>query len=557
MKEIYDVIVVGSGAGGGISTHVLTQAGLKVLMLEAGRDYQPATETPMFQLPSAAPLRGASTPDKPGGFYDATIDGGFAVPGEPYTVAEGSQFRWWRARMLGGRTNHWGRVSLRYGPYDFKSRSRDGLGSDWPITYDDLAPWYDRVEQLIGVTGAYEGLENAPDSSPGTLLPPFPLRASEYFVKRGFESLGIPVAAARLAILSREYRGRPPCLYATSCLRGCSIGANFQSTTVLIPPALKSGNLQIRTNALVYGVELSKRGLAKGVSFVDRRDGSHHSVQGKVVVLTASTCESARILLNSRTSAFSNGLANESGLVGRNLADTVAVHIEAQFPALEKLAPRNDDGTSVFHMYVPWWGYRQQARKELNFPRGYHIEPAGNLTMPDVSIGRRADYCSTPYGMALKNEMRQKYSSYFSFSGRGEMIPNEKTYAELDPAVKDKWGIPVLRFHWQWSDHELRQADHQRKTFLEVIARLGGTPVRDAWRTPPAGLMHETGTTRMGTTPKDSVVNQFGQCWNIKNLFVMDGGIFVSHPNSPTLTIMALSWRSSDYLVEQARKRNL
>ncbi len=227
-REAYDVIVVGSGAAGGMSAYMLTRAGMKVLMLEAGRDYDPFTETPMFQLPFQAPLRAAPTPDRPRGYYDATVDGGYELPDEPYTAAEGSQFRWWRARMLGGRTNHWGRFSLRFGPYDFKPYSRDGLGFDWPISYQDVAPWYEKVERLIGIAGANAGVENVPDSPPGVLLPPFPLRASEYYVKRGFESLGISVATARLAILTRPYHERPACLNATPCSRGCAIGANFQ-----------------------------------------------------------------------------------------------------------------------------------------------------------------------------------------------------------------------------------------------------------------------------------------------------------------------------------------
>lgn len=561
MKELYDVAVVGSGAAGGMSAYVLTQAGLKVLMLEVGRDYVPAAETPMFKLPAEAPLRAAQTPDKPGGFYDATVDGGYDLPGEPYTCAEGAQYQWWRARMLGGRTNHWGRLAVRYGPYDFKSYSRDGLGVDWPITYDELAPWYDRVERLIGVAGANEGLENTPDSPAGVLLPAFPLRASEYFVKRGFESMGIPVAAARLAILTRLHNGRPPCLYATPCVRGCSIGANFQSTTVLIPPARNSGNLQIRTNALVYQVDLDRKGQAAGVSFVDRRTGRHHSVRAKSVVLAASTCESARILLNSRSAQFPQGLANESGQVGRNLTDTVAIHTLAQFPALEKLPPRNDDGASMFHMYVPWWAYTQQAKKELDFPRGYHIEPYGRGALPsagppDISIANYAEHCVASHGLALREEMRRKFGTYFMFGGRGEMIPNDRTFVDLDPMVKDKWGIPVLRFHWQYHDYELCQAAHQRTTFREITSRLGGKIIWEPEK-PPAGLNHETGTTRMGASAKDSVVNSFGQSWSVKNLFVMDGGIFASHPRSPTLTILALAWRNSSFLAEEARKGNL
>src|SRR5262245_27266843 len=282
----YDVIVVGSGAAGGMSGYVLAQAGLKVLMLEAGRDYKPVEETPMMNLPLQAPLRGAGTPDKPFGFYDATVNGGWQVPGEPYTSAPGTDFRWWRPRMLGGRTNHWGRISLRMGPYDFKPKSRDGLGIDWPLEYGELAPYYDKTEALIGVYGSNEGLENTPDSSPGILLPPPHPRAYELLTKKACARLGIPVIPAHLAILSQKLddqkvprlvhpnnagaarilsehmRQRLACIWATPCGRGCAIGANFQSTTVLLPPAVATGNLDIITLAMVREVTIDKAGRA-------------------------------------------------------------------------------------------------------------------------------------------------------------------------------------------------------------------------------------------------------------------------------------------------------
>jgi choline dehydrogenase-like flavoprotein len=541
---------------------------MKVLLLEAGRDYDPISETPMFNPPRDAPLRGAATPDKPYGFYDATVDGGWQLPGEPYTIAEGSEFRWWRARMLGGRTNHWGRVSLRYGPYDFKPYSRDGLGVDWPLSYEELAPWYDKTERLIGVTGASHGLENTPDSPPGVHQPPPPPSPSDYFISRGFQSLGIPVAAVRLAVLTQTLNGRPPCLYATPCIRGCSIGANFQSTTVLLPPARKTGNLSVLTNAMVYEVELDKKGRARGVNFVYRRSGEHHSVRGKAVVLAASSCESARILLNSRSSSFPNGLGNESGFVGRHLMDSVTYKSIGQFPALEALPSRADDGLgggSAGHFYVPWWGYGQQAQKQLNFPRGYHIEMVGGRKMPSpYSLQLLSEDCEVTHGVEFRKELCRRYGSYYTFLANGEMIPNEHCYCEIDSGAKDRWGIPVLKFHWQWGEHELRQAAHMRRTFHSVIERLGGkvvgSPDLVAAAQPAVGGSnnHEVGTIRMGFSPKDSVVNAFGQSWSTPNLFVMDGSVFASSADkNPTLTILAFAWRNSTHLIDQARKGNL
>lgn len=561
----YDVIVVGSGAGGGMSVYELTRRGLKVLLLEAGRDYDPLTETPMFETPDKAPLRDAQTPDKPGGFFDATVDGGWQVPGEPYTVAEGSQFKWWRPRMLGGRTNHWGRISLRFGPYDFKPHSRDGLGVDWPIDYAELKPWYDKVERLIGVSGGPpQGLENIPDSPPGCLQPAPPPKAYELLVKSGFASMGIPTAPVRAAILTRPIGDRAACVYATSCLRGCSLKANFQSTTVLIPPAADTGRLTTRTHAMVYRVDLDRAGKASGVSFVDRITGQHHSVTARAVVLAAGACESARILLNSKSPAFPDGLGNDHGLVGKYLMDSVGTKLAANIPALEGLPPTNDDGMSIMHTYVPWWGHSLQAAKKLDFPRGYHVEMVGGRIMPSMTLMGLVDGGGTARGEALRDRLRHRYGSTIIMGSRGEMIPNEDSYCELDPAVKDRFGIPVLRFHWKWGETETRQAAHAMRTFAEVVDRMGGTPIGpvelDGAKAISTGgsIIHEVGTVRMGDRPDNSVVDAHGQSWAVKNLFVADGAVMPSSPDkNPTLSILALAWRSSAHLADLARKGDL
>jgi choline dehydrogenase-like flavoprotein len=560
--EPYDVIIVGSGAGGGMSAYHLTKSGLKVLMLEAGRDYDPRVETPMFNTNAEAPLRGVATPDKPFGFYDATVDGGWQVPNEPYTVAEGSEpFIWWRPRMLGGRTNHWGRIALRFGPLDFKPYSRDGLGYDWPITYDDVAPWYDKTEKLIGVSGAApaRNLLNTPDSPPGCLMESAPPRAFEIFYERAFKAMGIPVIPMHAAVVTGQMEGRNTCLFATPCGRGCAIGANFQSTTVLIPPAMATGNLKIRTDALVYQVDLDKAGKAKGVTFVDRKTGEHHSVTAKSVVLAAGSGETARILLNSKSTSFPDGLCNTHGMVGRYLMDTVGLNVSGQFPNLEGLPPTNDDGQSTEHTYVPWWGYEKQ--KELGFPRGYHIEIGGGRQMPSMGMGGLVRDDLDLVGDDLRARLRQKFGSTISFNGRGEMIPNDDCYCELDPVAKDKWGIPVLRFHWKWGESETNQAAHMVKTFTEAIDKLGGKPLgqveTDGRKAISKGgeMIHEIGTARMGHNDADSVVNQYGQSWAVPNLFIMDGATMVSSPDkNPTLSIIALAWRSADNLTTIAKQ---
>ncbi len=582
----YDVIIVGSGAGGGMMGMLLSLSGLKVLMLEAGRNYDPVKETPMFNTPEQAPLRGKGTPDRPFGHYDATIGGGWNVPGEPYGDKAGTEheFWWWRSRMLGGRTNHWGRISLRFGPYDFKGKSRDGLGVDWPITYDDLAPYYDKTEMMVGIYGSNEGLENIPDSPPGVLQPPPKPRAGELLTKKHCRDLKIPVIPIHRAVLSEPMDGpklaaklfpdnplarklvgadmtnRAACFWATDCIRGCSIRANFQSTTVLLPPALASGNLDIITDAMVREVLIDESGRATGVHFLDKTTRVDSIAKAGVVILCASTCETARILLNSKSALFPDGLANGSGQVGKNLTDSVGTGLGSHIPALESLPPYNEDGAGGTHVYTPWWLY--QEHEKLGFARGYHIEIGGGRRMPGMgSLGILDEKAPGVYGKKLKEEARRYFGASMGFAGRGEMIPNEHCYCEIDPERVDQWGIPILRFHWKWSDHEINQATHMQNTFADIISSMGGKanplPGKQALKK-PGEIIHEAGTARMGFDSTDSVVNSFGQTWDVKNLFIMDGSVLPSNPDKNlTLTIMALAWRSSEYLIDGLKRGNI
>lgn len=594
IRPTYDVIVVGSGAGGGQAAYTLTMEGATVLMLEAGRHYDPVKETPMFQTGARAPLRGAGGPDKPFGFFDATVDGGWTVPGEPYvraTPGRENQFLWWRARMTGGRTNHWGRLSFRNGPYDFKPHRRDGLGFDWPLDFADLEPYYEKVEQLIGVYGDNDGLENTPDSAPGVLLPPPAPRVGERLLKRGAATLGVPVVAAHRAVLTRRQDAerlpaklhpnnpkaqrvlreamlaRAACFWATDCGRGCSIKANYQSTTVHLPPALATGNLDLLGDAMVREVILGDDGKAQGVVFIDRPSGEAVRVRGRAVVLAASAAETVRIMLNSRSVAFPDGIANSTGLVGKYLMDTVGASVSGQLPALENLPPMNEDGAGGLHVYSPWWQYREQLAGKLDFARGYHIEISAGKRLPGPGFADGVDAVNSggTWGRAFKEEMRRYYGSFVHLSGRGEMIPNAGSYCELDPTVKDRWGIPVLRFHWQWSDHELNQVAHMQRTFASIIEAsggkvLGGGPEVDRRRAIKAGgeIIHEVGGAIMGADRRTSVCDAFGRTWDVPNLVLTDGAPFPSNADkNPTLTLMALAWRAADHLIGELARGNV
>jgi len=567
---MYDAVIVGSGAGGGMAAYMLANAGLKVALVEAGPMYDPAKNVMQMKWSWESPRRGATTKFRPFGDFDASY-WGWEIDGEPYTKEKGTQWDWWRARMLGGRTNHWGRISLRFGPNDFRRKSIDGLGEDWPISYDEIKPYYDRLDKLVGVFGTNEGLENDPD---GHFLPPPKPRLHELIIKNAATQAGVRVIPSRLSILTKKINDqRGECFYCGQCNRGCTVYADFSSSSVFVNPALSTGNVDLYTNAMAREVLTNAEGLATGISYVNKEDLQEYQVKGRTVLLAASACESARLLLNSKSARHPNGLANGSNVVGKYLHDSTGAAMGGVLPQLFDRKRYNEDGVGGMHIYSPWW----LNNKSLDFPRGYHIEYWGGMSMPSYGFGwdiqnNNGKYLvkgqqkeAGGYGKSLKEDYRFFYGAGVGMAGRGEAIPREDNYCEIDPNVVDRYGIPVLKFNVKWSDYEVKQAKHMKETFREIMHNMGAVitwgddgPENDYGLEPPGKIIHEAGTVRMGNDAKRSALNKWNQAHECKNLFVVDGGPFVSQADKNiTWTIMALSMRTSEYLVDEMKKRNI
>ena len=563
----YDAVIVGSGAGGGMAAKVLSESGLKVAVVEAGPFFDPANDAQRTQLrnPWDSHRRGAGS-TRAFGDYDAAY-GGWEIDGEPYTRKNGTRFDWFRSRMLGGRTNHWGRISLRFGPIDFKRKDVDGLGDNWPIGYEDVRPYYDRVDKLLGVFGSKEGIHNEPD---GFFLPPPKPRLHELYYIKGARKANIPVIPSRLSILTKRINNdRGVCFYCSQCNRSCSVYADFSSGSCLIFPAQRStGRVDLYTDAMVREVVTNGAGEAKGIIYINKEDRQEYQINAKVVVLAASACSSARILLNSKSSEHPQGLGNSSGLIGRYLHDSTGSSRAALVPELLNRKTYNEDGVGWMHVYTPWW----QNDAKLDFPRGYHLEVWGGLGTPSYGFGFNPDSLNEHFGLEiggygnkLREDVKRFYGAVMGISGRGESVPQYDNYCEIDPDTVDEFGIPVLRFHYNWTDYERNQAKHMHKTFEEIFdamgaITLGDTPTAESeyGLAAPGQIIHEVGTTRMGDNPATSVTNSYQQLHDAKNVFVVDAGSFVSQADkNPTWTIMALSWRTSDFIVEQLKKQNL
>jgi glucoside 3-dehydrogenase (cytochrome c) catalytic subunit len=553
MPQIYDAVVVGSGAAGGMAATELCLKGLKVLLLEAGPKLDIATDFQHHKKPYEFPFRGRIRPreqDKYNYVVNAWNKPSFINElDHPYT---GKKFVWVRARAVGGKSLHWGLVSLRFSPRDFKAASHDGYGDDWPIAYEDVEPYYTRVERMIGVCGHADHLENNPDSH---FLKPVPFTCPEAI----FESTmrhrfpDRPVIYGRSATATEPVPGRPglPCHYCGHCGRVCNVAASFSSAGVLLPIAEKTGNLTLRPNAVAWKVLTAENGEAKSVLFLDRLTRQPAEAFGKVIVIGAGCLESTRILLNSSNEHWPNGLGNSSGVLGKYFCEQImAGSITGLVPTLKGRKSFADDarpdGTGI---YIP--RFRNLKDKQSTFIRGYGFEGGGGSS-EFPGFARKIP----GFGAKFKDEVKKNYATVISIGSFGEVLPRAENYVEIDPVVRDAWGIPVLKFNVEFGPNELAMAKDMVETQREMFHAAGIEVLSErSDPLPPGWSIHEEGTARMGNDPKKSFLTKFNQSHEIKNLFVVDASAFLNATEkNPTLTILTLSMRAADYIAEEMKR---
>ncbi len=556
-QDPFDAIVVGSGASGGWACKRLAEAGLKVALVDAGR---PLAETefsehkPPFELPYRDRARQVIAKTRPiqGDICDEYTYTWFANDlEEPYTTPDKMPFTWLgRLRVTGGRTAVWGRQSYRLSDLDFKAASYDGYGEDWPIGYKDLAPYYDLVEDYVGVSGMAEGVPELPD---GKFMPPMGMTCAEVLLRnRVKKKFGWTVTIGRTANITRPHRGRAPCHYCGPCHRGCVTHSYFNSAFTTVADAVATGRCAHIPNAMVYKVLMdTERNRAKGVLYIDRNTREPREVYARVVVLCAQALESVRILFNSANRQFPNGLANSSGALGHYLMDHlwVAGGARGEFPQIPETASLNGPNRPN-GIYVIRFRNASSGPRSKKFLRGYGFQGGNSINFNFVAAG---------YGEAYKRAVLESVNT-IHLGGFGECLPRWENYVELDPNVVDVYGIPVLRIHMMYGENEHAMIDDMAETAAQMLEAAGAKNIRPfkVHRREPGRAIHEVGIARMGTDPKKSVLNAFQQTHDVKNLFVMDGAGFASSAcQNPTITIMALSVRSCDYLMEEMKRGNV
>jgi len=563
-QEIYDAIVVGSGATGGWAAKELCESGMRVLVLEAGRNLDPEKDFTEHAWPYDVKYRGTLGSRTIFRERQATQSKCYACNeygrqffvddvDNPYTTANGKPFDWIRGRQVGGRTITWGRQVYRLSDYELKAASRDGYGDDWPLSYAELAPYYDRVEEFIGVSGAYENIPNLPD---GKFLPAMKMTCGEWLLKKGVERRWKDrrVTIGRAAILTQRHNGRAACHYCGHCDRGCSTYSYFSSPGSTLPAAANTGRMTLTPNAVASHIIIdTKTGKAKGIAFIDQTTKQAKEVFGKVIVLCASTIESTRLLLNSASRQHPAGLGNSSGVLGQYLMDHIfQVGVGGLVPAVANYPYNYDDGRAN-GIYIP--KFRNVNERHPKFIRGYGMQGGVQRGMLPTTMRQIPGF-----GSEFKKMVREaKDPAPFWIGMWGEMLARKENRVTINKEVKDAWGIPAVHIECSHGDNERAMASDALDSLKEMVDAAGfELTYANPFLAAPGLCIHEVGTARMGNDRKTSVLNRFNQSWDVKNLFVTDGACFVSIGcQNPTLTMMALTVRACDFIADQYKKGNL
>ena len=543
-RKIHPVIVVGSGASGGMAAWNLTRKGINVLLLDAGTKFERSQFWTHVRPWEARERRARG--EKPPEFFLDTKE-------QPYLTPEDKPFQLIRVWGHGGKTNVWGRVSLRYSDLDFKGPLTDGWEIPWPIEYKDVAPYYDQVDQLIGVCGG----DDDSDSLPGSKfhMPPPAPRCGEVLLTKAFAKSDIPIVAGRRANRTKPLRGYPACHYCGNCGAGCDTGSFFCSADHLLPDAIKTGKLTLISNAVVARVLVDDNGLANGVQYFDRVTGKEERVYAKVVVMGASAVDTTRILLNSKSDKHPNGIGNGSDVIGRYLCEQLRVHVAGFLPQLYGNGVQNDLGIGGEHIYMPRFNHR---RKNLNYLRGFQMQFWNTGCLP--SNLPRVGNLSEGFGAGMKADIKRKYPAWVELHPFGETLPYKHNRITVDESQPDRYGVPKLKIDFELGDNERKMADHIFDVLEEVGKNAGieWAHFKRGELDSNGSAIHEHGCCRMGEDPTRSALNKWNQMHEVKNLFVVDGSAFTSaSEKNPTLTILALSWRATDYLAEEIRKGSL
>jgi choline dehydrogenase-like flavoprotein len=538
MQTTNDVIVIGSGASGGMAAWNLTRQGVNVLMLDAGTRFSRAkfwTHVKPWEW-NARVDRG----DRPPAFYLDTKE-------QPYDTPKGQPFDLVRVWGRGGKTNVWGRVALRYSDVDFAGPEKDGWEIPWPIRYKDIKPYYDKVDQFIGVCGGTDDQDSLPGSP--YMLPAASPRCGEKLLQRAAKSIGVSIVAGRRAVLTKPHGGHAACHYCGSCGRGCDVGAFFNSSDYLIEPALETGKLRVMDNAVVSRVLVNDEGQANGVQYFDRVTKEEHTLRARIVIVAASCIDSTRILLNSKSHAHPNGIGNSSDVVGRYLSEQIRFHMYGFLPELIGGPTQNDDGIGGEHIYMPRFNHRGEKRDYL---RGFGAQFWGSGAQADAGFAK----VLPGFGVDFKTAVKKRYPALVALHPYGEVLPRAENRVRVDDSHVDRYGVPIARIEYKIGENEHKMAAEMYDTAEQILraAKAEIMPFERGHLDVAGSAIHEHGTCRMGSDPKRSALNGFCQMHDVPNVFVVDGAAFTTaSEKNPTLTILALAWRATDYLAQEMK----